>query len=407
MPYATFLQAECTDLDAAARTVTCEDGEMTARIPYDHLVVAVGTQPNTFGIPGVQQHALFLKELDHGLVVRQRLLDQLEKAVLAHATGRFDEVRRLLTIAVVGGGPTGVEFAGEVADLVNSDLVRSFPAVAHQISVTLVEAQPDVLAMFEKSIGEHVKDHLTSIGVAVRTSTMVKLVDDVSITLQTTSGETETMGYGMLVWVAGVGARPITKKFASKLGQSNPRGLEVDDFLRVRGSSGNEIFALGDCTVSGNAWTAQVAAQQGKYLARAFRDEDANPLLPFSYKHQGTMAYVGEGQAVAVLSPPSSAMPGIGKITKNFAKSSFFRQLASCPDSMLKPEHRTGTMTEPSAKKFELNIFGLSGFAVWRGVYFTKLFSYSNRFNVATDWIRNFFFGRVVASSTQRFERRQ
>merc|ERR1712232_981730 len=108
------------------------------------------------------------------------------------------------------------------------------------------------------------------------------------------------------------------------------------------------------------------------------------------------MAYVGEGQGVAVLSPPSTST-----VTKGFAKSSFFRQLASCPDAMLKPEHRTGTPAVTSEKKFEMNVFGMSGFAVWRGVYFTKLFSYSNRFNVATDWMRNFFFGRVVASSTQ------
>jgi len=68
---------------------------------------------------------------------------------------------------------------------------------------------------------------------------------------------------------------------------------------------------------------------------------------------------------------------------------------------MLKPEHKTGMVEEMSENKFEMNVLGLSGFAVWRGVYFTKLFSYSNRFNVATDWIRNFLFGRVVASSVQ------
>merc|ERR1712232_966091 len=105
------------------------------------------------------------------------------------------------------------------------------------------------------------------------------------------------------------------------------------------------------------------------------------------------MAYVGESQSVAVLSPPNL------KLTKSFANASFFRQLASCPDSMLKPEHRTGAPVVVTEKKREISMLGMSGFAVWRGVYFSKLFSYSNRFNVATDWIRNFFFGRVVASS--------
>jgi len=396
MPYANFLKAECTSLDPTKKLISCEGHGISVDLPYDHLVCAVGAQPNTFGIPGVQENAMFLKELEHGLSVRHRILDRLERAMLAHAAGRMDEVRRLLSIVVVGGGPTGVEFAAEVADLMSSDLKRSFPVVADQIRLTLVEAQSELLTMFQKSICEHVKQHLESVGVTVRTQTMVKSVDDVSINLNTTAGDSETMNYGLLVWVAGVGARPITKKMAAAFGQSNPRGLEIDQFLRVKGAEENTVFALGDCTVSGNAWTAQVAAQQGKYLARAFRDEEANASLPFEYCHQGTMAYVGKGKSVAVLSPPK-----LDTVTKGFARASFFRSLASCPDSMLKPEHRTGAPDVTPEKKFEINVLGMSGFAVWRGVYFSKLFSYSNRFNVATDWIRNLFFGRKVAESAE------
>jgi len=396
MPYANFLKAECTSLDPTKKLISCEGHGISVDLPYDHLVCAVGAQPNTFGIPGVQENAMFLKELDHGLSVRHRILDRLERAMIEHTAGRMDEVRRLLSIVVVGGGPTGVEFAAEVADLMNSDLKRSFPVVADQIRLTLVEAQSELLTMFQKSICEHVKQHLESVGVTVRTQTMVKSVDDVSINLNTTAGDSETMNYGLLVWVAGVGARPITKKMAAAFGQSNPRGLEIDQFLRVKGAEENTVFALGDCTVSGNAWTAQVAAQQGKYLARAFRDEEANASLPFEYCHQGTMAYVGKGKSVAVLSPPK-----LDTVTKGFARASFFRSLASCPDSMLKPEHRTGAPDVTPEKKFEINVLGMSGFAVWRGVYFSKLFSYSNRFNVATDWIRNLFFGRKVAESAE------
>jgi NADH:ubiquinone reductase (non-electrogenic) len=194
MPYAKFLQAECTGLNAAANEVTCQDSETTLNIPYDHLVIAVGAQPNTFGIPGVEEHAMFLKELDQGMAVRQRILDRLERAVIAHSAGQTDEVKRLLTIAVVGGGPTGVEFAAEVADFVNSDVKRSFPMVSEHLKVTLVEAQVDLLSMFDKSIGDHVKKHLESVGVSVRTQTMVKRVDDVAINLKTTTGESETMG---------------------------------------------------------------------------------------------------------------------------------------------------------------------------------------------------------------------
>merc|ERR1712178_619132 len=199
------------------------------------------------------------------------------------------------------------------------------------------------------------------------------------------------LDYGLLVWVAGIGVRPITKTLATAFGQSNPRGIEVDAKLRVKGANTNEVFAFGDCAVSGNPLTAQVAAQQGKYLGRVFRDEGADASAPFTYNHQGTMAYVGKAKAVAELAAPDL---GINKV-KDF---SFWRKLASCPQSWLKPEHRAST--EPSsAGRGKLTVTGIGGFAIWRGVYFTKLFSYSNRFNVATDWIRNFFFGRVVAAS--------
>jgi NADH:ubiquinone reductase (non-electrogenic) len=183
------------------------------------------------------------------------------------------------------------------------------------------------------------------------------------------------------VWVAGVGARPITKTLAADFGQSNPRGLEVDEFLRVKGAKLNEVFAIGDCAVSGHPLTAQVASQQGKYLGRAFRDKDANESVPFCYHHQGTMAYVGKSEAVAVLQPPSITAP-------------FWRKLSSCPDGWLKPEFRM--KEENNKEKVDLNVLGMKGFAVWRTVYFAKIFSYASRYNVANDWIRSVFFGRHV-----------
>merc|ERR1712206_3560 len=178
-------------------------------------------------------------------------------------------------------------------------------------------------------------------------------------------GEVDTLEYGVLVWAAGKGAKE------------------------------NEVFAMGDCAVSGCAWTAQVAAQQGKYLGRAFRDDECSAQLPFRYQHQGTMAYVGDSKGVAVLQKPELGANHL----KDF---SFWRKLASCPDEWLKPEYK---MTAPATNNRPVvNVTGVAGFAIWRGVYFTKLFSYSNRFNVASDWIRNFFFGRVVASSLQDSE---
>eukprot|EP00747_Dinoflagellata_sp_TGD_P167395 gnl/TRDRNA2_/TRDRNA2_191745_c0_seq1.p1 gnl/TRDRNA2_/TRDRNA2_191745_c0~~gnl/TRDRNA2_/TRDRNA2_191745_c0_seq1.p1 ORF type:complete len:571 (-),score=91.74 gnl/TRDRNA2_/TRDRNA2_191745_c0_seq1:271-1983(-) len=384
LPHGNFLKGECTGIDPAAKTLKCEGSGSAVDIPYDHLIISVGTQPNTFGIPGVQENAMFLKELDHGLAVRQKILERLEEAEFARLEGDEAKVKRLLSVVVVGGGPTGVEFCAELADFVAVDVKRSFPKVAGELQVTLVEALPNLLNMFKDSVGTHVKSHLTSVGVKVLTGTMVKQVDT-TVKLQQKDGEASELDYGVLVWVAGVGARPISKEIGAAFGQSNPRGIEVDECLRVKGSKDNDVFAIGDCAVSGYPLTAQVASQQGKYLGRAFRDQSAAHTEPFSYNHQGTMAYVGKGEAVAVLTAPQ--LPKIGN--------GFWRSLAECPDDAMKPEHQHKAS---APAKNEWSFAGMFGFGIWRGVYFAKLFSYKNRFNVGTDWLRAFFFGRTVAT---------
>eukprot|EP00747_Dinoflagellata_sp_TGD_P206542 gnl/TRDRNA2_/TRDRNA2_80238_c0_seq2.p1 gnl/TRDRNA2_/TRDRNA2_80238_c0~~gnl/TRDRNA2_/TRDRNA2_80238_c0_seq2.p1 ORF type:complete len:592 (+),score=86.09 gnl/TRDRNA2_/TRDRNA2_80238_c0_seq2:51-1778(+) len=386
----TFIKAQCTGLDPANKIVKCEGSGQPLDIPYDHLLISVGAQPNTFGIPGVQKHAMFLKELDHAKAVRQRILERLEEAEIARLSGQMLKVRRLLSMVVVGGGPTGVEFAAELADFVAVDVKRSFPRVAENLQITLVEALPCLLNMFVETVGTHVKDHLQSVGVDVLTQTMVKEVSDTTVTLQQKNGEKSELEYGVLVWVAGVGARPISKELGAVFGQSNPRGIEVDECLRVKGSNNNEVFAFGDCAVSGFALTAQVASQQGKYLGRAFRDKGGAPTEPFEYNHQGTMAYVGQGEAVATLTVPK--LPNLSG-----ARGGFWRSLSECPGDIMKPEHQQ-LPKKAEKKTTDFNVAGLFGFGIWRGVYFAKLFSYKSRFNVGTDWLRTIFFGRTVAT---------
>merc|ERR1711972_775094 len=132
---------------------------------------------------------------------------------------------------------------------------------------------------------------------------MVKEVDETSVHLKTKDGSINKMDYGMLVWVAGVGMRPFTKAICEKIGKENGqtdrRGLLVDECLRVKGTKLGEVFALGDCAVSGKPPTAQVAYQQGKYLGRMFRfgseQAIADPrTAAFEYNHQGSMAYIGD-----------------------------------------------------------------------------------------------------------------
>merc|ERR1719262_791931 len=133
---------------------------------------------------------------------------------------------------------------------------------------------------------------------------MVKEVDPETVHLKVKDGSIQKMEYGMLVWVAGVGMRPFTRSMCEKIGKENGqtdrRGLLVDECLRVKGTRPGEVFAIGDCAVSGKPPTAQVAYQQGKYLGRVFRLGQqhliSDPEAPkFEYNHQGTMAYIGQG----------------------------------------------------------------------------------------------------------------
>merc|ERR1712176_934007 len=129
MPHATYLQAECEGINADAKMLKCINAGTPLDVPYDKLVVAVGAQPNTFGIPGVEENAMFLKELDHALAVKKLIFEKMERANLAIQAGRADEAEKLLSIVVVGGGPTGVEFSAEVVDFINTDVRRSFPNI--------------------------------------------------------------------------------------------------------------------------------------------------------------------------------------------------------------------------------------------------------------------------------------
>jgi len=214
---------------------------------------------------------------------------------------------------------------------------------------------------------------------------MVKEVEPEKVHLKTKEGVID-MDYGILVWVAGVGMRPFTRSVCEKIGKENGqtdrRGLLVDECLRVKGTKLGEVFAIGDCAVSGKPPTAQVAYQQGKYLGRMFRlgkehlisDPEA---APFKYCHQGTMAYIGDSQGAAEIDPNAFIKLGRSSVTDHM----WWRSLYGDTD--------------------QLRVMGPAGFAIWRSTYFSKLFSSRNRWSVASDWLRTGMFGRPASSSAQ------
>lgn len=366
-----YYEAEATKIDYEKKIVYAKDNSeikgdtMETQIPFDMLVVGVGAENATFGIPGVREHACFLKEVGDAQKIRKRIMDCVETATFKDQPP--EEVSRLLHMVVVGGGPTGVEFAGELQDFFQEDLLKWVPQIKNDFHVTLVEALPNVLPMFSKQLIEYTESSFKEEHIDIRTKTMVKNVTDkyIEAEVQGEDGtkKIEKIPYGLLVWATGNALRPVVKDLMSQIpAQAKARrGLEVNEYLVVNGTE--NIWAVGDCAVANYAPTAQVAAQEGAFLARLFNTmartdaveaelrelsakqatasgDERNHILgeirerqkqlrrikqigPFQYSHQGSLAYIGAEKAVADVSWFSGNIASGGTLTYLFWKSAY------------------------------------------------------------------------------------
>ncbi|KAF9517464.1 hypothetical protein BS47DRAFT_1326181 [Hydnum rufescens UP504] len=385
-------EAEAQEVDPINKTVTFKGKNFsytspikgqqdTGSIKYDYLVYAVGAETQTFNIPGVKEHSCFMKELKDAEKLRTTVMDCIESAAMnSDNPNAGADVDRLLHMVVVGGGPTGIELSGELHDFVHDDLKNWYPELADKVRVTLIEALPNVLPMFSKQLIQYTESTFKENKINILTRTKVKEIKENSVIVQNEKGEFVEMPFGVLVWAAGNVGRDITRNLMGKIGaaQSNPRGLLVDDFLQLKGAEG--IYAIGDCAATSYAPTAQVASQQGNYLARQFvqiaRKENleaklkhlresldtapeaiestvkqinkASKLRPFHYSHQGSLAYIGSEKAIADLP----------FLNGNFASG------------------------------------GVATFLFWRSAYVSTLFSLRNRTLVVSDWLKVKLFGR-------------
>ncbi|KAG2487510.1 hypothetical protein HYH03_013928 [Edaphochlamys debaryana] len=278
-PCVTFLEAECNELDPHAKVAVCTssiaypDGRKPQfEIQYDKAVVAVGEQIATLGVPGVKEHCFFMKEISDAVDLRKRIAEQFELASLP-GTSEADR-SQMLRFVVVGGGPTGVEFAGTLADFLREDLRKKYPALMKHTKVTLLQSGDAILTQFDMGLSGRALEALRSSGVEVRTGVRVVEVKRDKVILK--GGE--ELGCGLTLWSAGNAPRPLVSQIAGQV-EEQARAAEasgarpgsklcVDSFLRVVGA--RDLMCLGDCSlVLGNRLpaTAQVAGQQGSYLA--------------------------------------------------------------------------------------------------------------------------------------------
>jgi NADH:ubiquinone reductase (H+-translocating) len=272
----------------------------TGVLSYDYLILALGTETNYFGMQNVKEASLPMKTIDEALNLRNHLLMTMEKAVKEKDRIKRD---RLLNIVIAGGGPTGVELAGMLAELGHNVAVKEYPELpdfgAH---LFLVDAGPVLLAPMSKKAQVEATEVLTKLGVHIILNTAVKdYVDGKVILADGRSIETCS-----LIWASGVTAREVPGLPKEVIGRG--RRVLVDEFNRVQGTT--NIFALGDLCLqttdkafpNGHPQVAQVAIQQGEKLAknlkRLFNNE---PMQPFVYHDKGSMAIISKYKAVADL----------------------------------------------------------------------------------------------------------
>ncbi|CAH9089228.1 unnamed protein product [Cuscuta europaea] len=247
-----FKEGECYKIDTEDKKVYCRSTQESSlgrsveefAVDYDYLVIAMGARSNTFNTPGVVEHAHFLKEVEDASKIRRNVIDCFERANLP--TVSEEEKKRLLNFVVVGGGPTGVEYAAELHDLVRENLSKLYPHLKHHVKITLLEAGDHILNMFDKRITDFAEEKFQRDGIDVKTGSMVVKVSDREITTkERSSGSTVLIPYGMVVWSTGIGTRPVVMDFMKQIGQTNRRVLATDEWLRVEGCT--DIYALGDC----------------------------------------------------------------------------------------------------------------------------------------------------------------
>lgn len=288
---ASVLLGTVTGVDTAGKAVILED----RRVPYDQLILATGARHSYFGRDDWEPFAPGLKRIEDATEIRRRILIAFEKA---EATPDLEERRRLLTFVVVGGGPTGVEMAGAIAELARHALQCDFRMIDPSVTrVVLVEAGPRLLAPFPESLSRIARASLEKLGVQILTGVRVTQVDAGGVGF----GE-DRIGARTVIWAAGVEASPV----AAWLGVEGDRARRVMVGPDLTAPGLPDVFVIGDVATAARPGKppapgiAPAAKQMGAYAAEVIRRRIAGkkPPKPFGYKHYGNLATIGRKSAV-------------------------------------------------------------------------------------------------------------
>ncbi len=334
---AEFRLSEVQGLVLDDKVVLTEGGPMS----YDYLILGIGSTTQYFGVDGADKHSFSLRTLDEAVALRNHILRRFEAA--EQATDSVER-RRHLTFVVVGGGPTGVEFAGALQELVNGPISKDHRLIdPSDVSIVLVEATPGLLSIYPNGLADYAGRRLTKMGVDVRTDTPVAAVDVSGVTL----ADGTTIDTSTVVWTAGVGGDPVVTGW----GLPTSQGGRVPVLPSLQLDDHPEVFVTGDLALPriDVPMVAQNALQQGSHAARGvLRMLSDQAPHPYEYRDLGNMAVIGRNAAVVHL----------------FNRWSFK---------------------------------GFPAWVVWLGVHLFKLIGFRNRTAAVLSWAGDYFFGDRAA----------
>jgi len=455
-----FIRAKAEDVDFSHKLVEVSqldaDGkEARFYVPYDKLVIAVGSQTNPHGVKGLE-HAFFLKDINDARMIRNKVMHNFELACLP--TTSDEERKRLLSFVVSGGGPTGVEFAAELFDLLNEDLTLHFPRLLrNEISVHLIQSRSHILNTYDEQVSRYAEERFARDQVMVMTNSRVKEVqaDKIIFTQLGEDGEvvTKELPMGFCLWSTGVSQTDFSQRLVEKLGDSqmNRKALETDPHLRLNGAPLGDVYAIGDCaTVQNNvadnvvSFLRSLAWKHGKdpeTLEIRFEDwrrvaADVRKRFPQSVAHlkrldklfqefdkdqSGTLDFGELRELMKQIDSKLTSLPATAQRAHQQGQylGRKFSKMAHAAPGLELNGVRDGDLDAAVFKAFEYHhlgslayignsavfdlgegwslVGGLWAVYAWRSVYFAQSVSLRTRLLMAMDWAKRGLFGRGKA----------
>ncbi|KOS20664.1 External alternative NAD(P)H-ubiquinone oxidoreductase B1 [Escovopsis weberi] len=456
-----FIRARAEDVDFQNKLIEVVQTDARGKearfyVPYDKLVIAVGSVTNPHGVKGLE-NAFFLKDINDARKIRNKVIQNLELACLPSTSD--EERKRLLSFVVSGGGPTGVEFAAELFDLLNEDLTRHFPRLLrNEISVHLIQSRSHILNTYDETVSKYAEERFARDQVEILTNSRVKEIqpDKIIFTQQQDDGSvvTKELPNGFCLWSTGVSQSPLCQKLAKKLGdfQTNRHALETDTHLRLNGAPLGDVYAIGDCsTVQNNvadhivSFLRTLAWKRGsdpETLQLHFSDwrnvaQDVRKRFPQAINHlkrldklfaefdkdqSGTLDF---GELRELLNQIDSKLTSLPATAQRAHQQGCylahkFNKMARLSDAMVANGIRDGDLDAAVYKAFEYHhlgslayignsaVFdlgkgwsmagGLWAVYAWRSVYFAQSVSFRTRCLLAMDWAKRGLFGRDLTS---------